>query len=308
MVNVAIAGGTGDVGRTILEVLQASTKHEAFVLSRKSSTVVPNTLVADYNDIDQLVSLLEDNKIHTVICALSVEGSSLETAQLNLIKAAARSQATKRFVANGFAIPYPQEALEVLPQLKVYFDGLEALRHSGLEWTVFHIGMFMDYFATPALKSYLKPHVAAFDLENKVAAIPGDGNVPVTLTYSFDMARFVVASLDLEHWEEESRVVGDEITWNEFLALAEDARGSKFEVHYDDIEKLKRFEITELPAHKALYDRFPKEAFQWFTSIFERFTAEGQSHLPKVGSLNERFPDIKPLSVQEMLNTYWKSR
>lgn len=35
MVNVAIAGGTGDVGRTILEVLKESTKHQAFVLSRK---------------------------------------------------------------------------------------------------------------------------------------------------------------------------------------------------------------------------------------------------------------------------------
>ena len=65
--------------------------------------------MADYNDVDQLASLLEDNKIHTVICALSVEGDSLEMAQLNLIKAAARSKATKRFIANGFAIPYPKE-------------------------------------------------------------------------------------------------------------------------------------------------------------------------------------------------------
>lgn len=65
--------------------------------------------MADYNDIDQLASLLEDNKIHTVICAISAEVDSLESAQLNLIKAAARSQTTKRFVANGFAIPYPKE-------------------------------------------------------------------------------------------------------------------------------------------------------------------------------------------------------
>ncbi|KAE8381935.1 hypothetical protein BDV26DRAFT_278354 [Aspergillus bertholletiae] len=307
MVNVAVAGGTGDVGRTILEILQASTKYQAFVLSRKPSAVIPNNLVADYNNIDQLVSVLEKNKIHTVICALSVEGDSLAKSQLNLIQAATQSQVTKRFIASGYAIPYPQEALGVLPQLKGYFDGLEQLRNSGLEWTVFHIGMFMDYFATPALKSYLKPHVAAFDIENKVAAIPGDGNVPVTLTYSFDMARFLVASLDLEHWEEESRVVGDEVTWNEFLALAEEARGSKFEVCYDDIDKLRRFEITELPVHKTFYDRFPKEAFQFFTSIFERFTAEGNSHISKAGSLNERFPDIKPLSVMEMLNTYWKN-
>lgn len=39
MVNVAIAGGTGGVGRTILEVLGTS-KHKAFVLSRKASTLL----------------------------------------------------------------------------------------------------------------------------------------------------------------------------------------------------------------------------------------------------------------------------
>lgn len=40
MVNVAIAGGTGGVGRTILEILNESPKHKAFVLSRK---VLQNT-------------------------------------------------------------------------------------------------------------------------------------------------------------------------------------------------------------------------------------------------------------------------
>lgn len=37
MVKVAIAGGTGDVGRTIVEVIQNDSKHEAIVLTRKVS-------------------------------------------------------------------------------------------------------------------------------------------------------------------------------------------------------------------------------------------------------------------------------
>lgn len=37
MVKVAIAGGTGDVGRTIVEVIRNDSKHEAIVLARKVS-------------------------------------------------------------------------------------------------------------------------------------------------------------------------------------------------------------------------------------------------------------------------------
>ncbi|KAE8352309.1 NAD(P)-binding protein [Aspergillus coremiiformis] len=308
MVNVAIAGGTGGVGRTILETLQPSTKHRAFVLSRQESKENPNAIAVDYNDIDGLVSVFEKNDIHTVICAFAVEGDSLGTSQMNLIKAATRSQSTKRFIPTGYAIPYPKEALQNLPQLKDHFVALDELRNSGLEWTIFYNGIFLDYYGTPALKSYLKPNVFVLDIANKVAAIPGDGNVPVTFTYTFDLAKFVVAALDLERWEQETRVVGEELTWNQFLALAEEVLETKFEVHYDTVEKLKRLEITELPGHKALYTHFPKAPFQQFMSIFEYFTTDGSSHVQRAGSLNERFPELTLLSARELLEKYWKGK
>ena len=115
--------------------------------------------------------------------------------------------------------------MKVLPQLKDYFKAIEVLRASRLEWTIFVNGIFLDYFGSPALRSYLKPNVFVLDLANHVAAIPGDGNVPVTFTYTFDLARFMVAALDLPGWPEESRVVGDELTWNEFVDLAESVLG-----------------------------------------------------------------------------------
>lgn len=119
----------------------------------------------------------------------------------------------------------PYRSLQALPPLKVYFKAIEVLKQSNLQWTVFLNGILLDYFGPPGMKSYLKPNVFVIDLANRVAAIPGDGNTPVTLTYSFDLARFVVAALDLEEWPEESRVVGDEVTWNEFVALAEEITG-----------------------------------------------------------------------------------
>jgi aspartate-semialdehyde dehydrogenase len=127
MVNVAVAGGTGGVGQTIVEVL-GSSHHQAFVLSRKVPSrllrslplPVPDTknqsqpsketqtITVDYSDICSLITVLEIHKIHTVISAFSVEGDSLAKSQKNLIEAAIRSKETKRFVPSGYAIPYPR--------------------------------------------------------------------------------------------------------------------------------------------------------------------------------------------------------
>lgn len=112
-----------------------------------------------------------------------------------------------------------------MPLLKDYFKAIEVLKQSNLEWTIFLNGIFLDYFGGPDMKTYLKPNIFVIDLANKVAAVPGDGNVPVTFTYTFDLARFVVAALDVEKWPQESRVIGDELTWNEFVRLAEEVQG-----------------------------------------------------------------------------------
>jgi hypothetical protein len=90
--------------------------------------------------------------------------------------------------------------------------------------------------------------------------------------------------------------------------LTRNIAGAKFDVHYDDVEKLRNFQITELPSHRALYDHFPKEKFQWFMSIFELWTAVGLSHVPSEGALNEKFPHIKPLTVKELLDGFWKEK
>ena len=48
MVTVAVAGGTGNVGKTIVDALIASQKHEVIVLTRKvRARDNPNNLTAD---------------------------------------------------------------------------------------------------------------------------------------------------------------------------------------------------------------------------------------------------------------------
>ncbi|KAK0374324.1 hypothetical protein CLIM01_08314 [Colletotrichum limetticola] len=314
MVNVAIAGGTGAVGRTLIEVLATQTKHQAFILSRKApnpeETPLAPTFEVDYSNVDALKAFLEEHDIHTVISAFGITATSLATSQLNLIKAADLSSATKRFIPSSFAMRYPEDGVALLPPLEHYFTSLRALSNTNLEYAAVHNGTFLEYFAPPALKSHHPHSTIVLDIAHAAAAIPGDGNTPVTFTYTFDVARYVVAALDLPTWpaDHELRIVGDELTFNEFVRLAEEIKGEKFNVVYDDVEKLKRSEISELPGHKASYAQFPKERLQWFLSIFELWMATG---LGKVeggkGSLNELFPEIKPLTAREMLEKYWKA-
>lgn len=72
----------------------------------------------------------------------------------------------------------------------------------------------------------MAPTTFVVDMANKAATIPGTGNEPMTFTYTFDVAKFVAAFLDVPKWEETTYCYGDKTTWNEFLQLAEDARGT----------------------------------------------------------------------------------
>ncbi|KAF7555025.1 hypothetical protein G7Z17_g2469 [Cylindrodendrum hubeiense] len=310
MVNVAIAGGTGAMGKTLADVLVGQTKHRGLILTRKERTTGDLPLpqfVVDYTDVASLTSFLEEHQVHTVISAFGINATSLATSQINLIQAAEASSATKRFIPSSFAIAYPTDGPSILPPLKSYFDSLDALEKTGLEWAVVNNGTFLDYYAPLTLKSHYNHGTVVLDVPNAAAGIPGRGDEPMTFTYTFDVARFTIAALDLPSWPRQLRIVGDTLTYNELTKLAEAARGVKFDVKYDDLEKLRRFEVTELPGHLEDYKKFPKEILLPFLSIFQRWMAEGYGIVPREGSLNEMFPDIEPLTASSLMDQFWKT-
>jgi nucleoside-diphosphate-sugar epimerase len=77
----------------------------------------------------------------------------------------------------------------------------------------------------PFIETHLTPMSPVIDMKNNVAAIPGSGDEPVVFSYSLDVAKVVARLLDLPQWQETTFIVGDKLTWNEFLKLAEDAKG-----------------------------------------------------------------------------------
>lgn len=91
---------------------------------------------------------------------------------------------------------------------------------------MFYPGWFLDFYGIPYIETEMAPFPFAVDLDNKVAAIPGTRNVPVVFTYTQDIAQVVAASMDLKTWPEDSYIIGDKMSFNELLAVAEEVRGA----------------------------------------------------------------------------------
>lgn len=105
-------------------------------------------------------------------------------------------------------------------------DAVDALEKTSLEFTLFYVGYFLDFWGYPRVKTYQRQNLIAVDIEHNKAAIPGSGDVPVVFTHTLDVAKFVTASLGLPKWEKESYVIGDTVTWNEFVRIVEDVKGN----------------------------------------------------------------------------------
>ena len=186
---------------------------------------------------------------------------------------------------------------------------MEALKHTSLEYTAVNNGVFMDYWVVPHVKSYLGGGITfAIDMANMAAALPGSGNTPVVFSYSFDIGNLVAALLTLPTWERESYIVGDRITWNEFLAIAEEARGGKFKTTHDPLESLKEGQVTELPAHKAMYPAMPKSTLQSICAAFGILGDQGHCNFKTEKTLNDQFPNIKTRKVKDLVNEAWQGR
>lgn len=197
------------------------------------------------------------------------------------------------------------------------------LEKTDLEWTQFQNGHFLDYYGTPHVESNLKPLTFVLDVANKAAPIPGTGNERTTLTYSKDLAKFVVAALDLPTWTYPMVCYGDKTTWNKTAKIAEAYRGmsslvwldkcklmnagSRFNVAYDSVEKLRSGETTELPGHASAYSFIPKSVLYAIQSKFGLYVAYGTSDFPEEGSLNQLVPEIRTTTVDEIIG-HWKGK
>ncbi|KAJ5691744.1 hypothetical protein N7462_001167 [Penicillium macrosclerotiorum] len=303
---IAIAGA-GAVGKTILETFLEYPQYQSQIIiltrSPKSNSLLDKfkQLQVDYDDVSATAAQLEKHDVRTVICTIGLLSQEASRAQVNLIKSSDQSPTTRRFIPSEYSLPQGEEYLDLNYTVQFFLDAVQALEDSSLQYTRIFPGYFMDYWAMPKIRTHLEPLVYAVDIANGKALIPGDGNNIITMTYSYDMAKFVVRLLDVEEWPKCSYIGGDDITLGQLVRLGEEIRGIDFEIAYDDLNKTG----DEKPPRTLglIYD---DETAEWIDGYTNKLLITGHFELPRDKRLNAIFPDIKPLSMRSLLTKAWK--
>ncbi|KAI1046251.1 hypothetical protein LB505_013038 [Fusarium chuoi] len=289
MAIIAVAGGAGKLG----------------LLAREAKDAPGAKVIAvDYANADEVAATLEANNIETVISTINAMDDV--SAELSLIKAAEKSASTKRYIPSIWGMKYTEEIASYFPIGGAKLNVLAALEAtSSLEYTAVYNGYFADYWVLPKVKSYQTPLALVVDIANDFSAIPGSGNELVAFTHTFDIARFVAALVGASKWDKESYIIGDKVSWNQFVQYAEEAKGVKFTITHDSIEDLKAGKITELPSHPHMYPFIPKPMLQGLLAAFGRMFVEGVFDFKPERTLNEEFPEVKARKIKDLLFEAW---
>ncbi|KAM5362102.1 hypothetical protein ACJA88_014175 [Fusarium oxysporum] len=286
---VAVAGGSRGLGRAIVEAILADNKHHVFILSRQTSEegekeIGARFLQVDYSDIDNIKTLLEHHKIDTVISALSAKAIGLY--EMNLAVASEKSNAT-----TSSPLPFGPPKAAVMDFLKT----------TDLEYSAWYTGFFIDYYVSPPLKSPLDHWTVFIDIANRTAALPGSGDVPVAMSYTMDVAKFVAGSLSLSKWERETLIYNDKLTMNQYVQVVEEVRREKIQVTYDSLDLLKSGKITELPSHPPMYEFVSKDVIQSFLAAFGILFETGEFDLREGYRIQDGLPSLKLQNFRDLL-------
>jgi hypothetical protein len=165
--------------------------------------------------------------------------------------------------------------------------------------------MFMDYMGQPHIPSHLRPFHWAIDMDSRQAAIPGTGNELITMTYSKDVARFLARLLEEEDWPAYSLISGCDVTMNRIVALLQKATGVQLKVTYDSLEDLQKGDATVLFPDKESWGGIDPKVM---AAMFGAEAAEEKMLLPREGRLNERFPEIQPMGIEDLIMQAWSGK
>ncbi|KNC96789.1 uncharacterized protein SPPG_07994 [Spizellomyces punctatus DAOM BR117] len=291
---IAVAGGTGGLGRHIVEELVEDCKYKVVVLSRTPNPSLTALGVdvrpIDYTSHTSIVKALEN--VHTLISCIAAGGDALADVQIKLLRAA-EAAGVKRFAPSEWA-----SDTQINTNIEGYFPKkavIEELQKSKLEWTLFMNGVFMNYLASPRGTGHLQPLKFVIDTENRTANIPGTGNEPVVMTTVQDVAKFVVGSLSLPSWPEKSGIIGDLTTYNHVVKAAERITGEKFKVEYRSLEQL----------NKAIHPDAQSIMENFYTQVCIAIAEGAKGGFVFEGTLNKLLPHIKTVSVDEFLAHWW---
>lgn len=185
---------------------------------------------------------------------------------------------------------------------------IERLEKSGLEYTLIHTGLFLDYLAWPVMLSDLEIQSLIVNLRTNRAVIHGSGNTHIAWTHTRDVASFTVALLDVKDWDKRYFSFADRLTSRELVQLCEELKGFKFEVTHDKKEDLEEGRCTLLP-HPTTDDfkdtRFDQiDAYTSYMAKLGSIIDDGLTDLGTESSFKRICPEIAPLTAREVISQW----
>ncbi|KAL8707179.1 MAG: hypothetical protein Q9220_007746 [cf. Caloplaca sp. 1 TL-2023] len=240
---VAIA--TGRVGSAIVkELLRDGAFQQRTAILRHTSTADPDLIGAvavraDFSSLDSLIAALSG---HDALLSC-VPGGATDFASQKLLIDAAIEAGVKLFFASEYSAnvmsrqysQFPTQFVGEKPRIRRYLE--EKAQAGSIAWTALNGGPFFDLWLTAG--------PAGFDIANRKALIYGTGNnlacwtslpatakavhnmlLPHTLPKIVNRAIYICGVVD--------------VTQNNILEALQAETGSRFEVQYMDIKKIKQ--------------------------------------------------------------------
>lgn len=329
MVKFALAGAGKTIGKAIHNYLLERDSYDYIILSR-TATDDGRTVAVDYSDIEAMAKVLDEHKIHTVISTVSIAHEEGGKSQMNLIEAAIKSSTVQRFMPSEFGARYTEKYssllstpntgekeilthtrwIQVMPIYAWKFKAIDRLAESRLEYTLLSNAMFMDYSFSPRIPSaFPEAEFSWIDFENNIASIPGDGNSAFVLTHSNDIPKFVMKVLELPRWETRYSLIGDRITFNQYVDLVEKTKGVKFEKVFNSVADLEQGNVRLLESmKKTLPDGIDSSSIGRLMGGLGLQIVNGDLNLPYRNEgvvLNDLFPELETLKIEKALKIYF---
>ncbi|KAF2466915.1 NmrA-like family protein-like protein [Lindgomyces ingoldianus] len=324
MVNLAVAGGTGNVATEILRSIIASNLHTITILTRKPispphANPALTYKVIDYNDVPSLVTVLTGFEV--VLSFLVSQDQSGLRVQKNLIDACVQA-GVKRFapsewgVKNGSGIPPYKPKDDIAEYLKELNKDKKVL-----EYTLVQPSLFLDYFAHPhPLPPSTSLHTWPFfiDFSSRHAIILDSGDQPIILTAISDISSIITLALsDPRPWPPVGGIRGTQTSINELIALGKKLRGGRWTIEYVNSEDLdategeglgERLKTTWVPrmSHPIIPEGKREAYSRVFVTMFLQGIARGAWDVS--GEWNERFPEYNFWSAEEYLTRAWEGK
>ncbi|KID83601.1 NmrA family transcriptional regulator [Metarhizium guizhouense ARSEF 977] len=314
MVVVAVAGGTGGVGRTVLDAIAKSGQHQAIVLSRTTSVATavdePKRFAVDYNSVEQMKQILQENNAQVVVSALLLVDEAVAQSQINLIRAAAQSRTVTKFIPSEYYIDFhaPIPGADLFTNFQLEAEA-ELARHPQLTWTLIRVGIFLDHLTMPhnPKTTYITPFWVFVDIDHEQCVFPGDASQPLVLTHSQDLAAYIerLVGLPAENWPRESLVASNKHLVKDLESLVNKVTGKKFKVAYDSVEDIHKGHITQLPSNTAVFqDPAKGEMFRDVERQVMLSMLSGAHNLPGK-NLAELFPDVETTDIEDFFRAGW---